>query len=66
MFFGLLKGESMKDKKDKNVRINYGIWSLVRAKSVELSLKTSETITIKGYIEKAIKEKFESSPNDLT
>ena len=52
--------------KDKNVRISWDKWALLRAKTVELSLKTGENITIKGYIDKLImkdlsKEKKEGS-----
>ena len=39
---------------DKNVRISYNVWALLRAKTVELSLKTGENITIKGYIDNLI------------
>jgi len=55
----------MKDKKDKNIRIDYKLWSFVRVKSVELTLKTGRTISIKQYIEKAVKEKLDSTPDEI-
>jgi len=53
------------DKKDKNVRVGYKIWSFVRVKSVELSLKTNTTVSIKQYIEKAIQEKLDLTPDKI-
>ena len=36
--------------KDKNIRIPYESWALLRAKTVELSLRTGTNITIKSYV----------------
>lgn len=49
--------------KDKSIRIDYHIWSLAMVKATELKIKTGRNITIKKYIERAVKEKLGTSPD---
>lgn len=37
--------------KDKDIRISYNVHAMIKAKIVELSVRTGKTVTIKNYID---------------